>query len=183
MKHVASLAFAAAMLVQGPALAVSVGAGAFGGMSVPIVQDDNDDITGQYGVRFPVNVVPLLTVEPYYAYTPGGEFSRNFVGYDYSRSGYEMSAFGVNVALGGMGVIPGFPMCPYVGIGSHQMTRTGSPDISEVGYNIGLALGFNVPPGLALQLRGELNLVATGDTSRKYANVTAGVAYKFYGTP
>ena len=59
----------------------------------------------------------------------------------------------------------------------------GGEDISETNYNFGLGLGFSLPPGLALNVRGELNVVANGETSRKFANVNVGVAYKFLNLP
>jgi len=71
----------------------------------------------------------------------------------------------------------GFHFYPVAGIGKYKLERTGSEDISEVGYNIGLGIGVGATPKMSLQLRGELNLVKTGDTSRKFANVTGGLTY------
>jgi len=35
---------------------------------------------------------------------------------------------------------------------------------------------------LGVDLRGELNAVVTGDTSRKFGNLTAGVSYALFGS-
>jgi hypothetical protein len=163
--------------VAGPVHAVSVGIGGFGGVSFPIIQDDNS--TGaQFGVRVPVNFMPLVTLEPYFAHSSLGEASQTFAGLEYTREGFGVNAFGVNVMLGGAGLVGGFPFYPYAGIGTHKLSRDGSDDISEVGYNFGLGLGFSLPPGLSINVRGELNMVQTGDTSRKFVNGTVGVSYK-----
>ncbi|HZN80553.1 MAG TPA: hypothetical protein VFC01_12835, partial [Mycobacterium sp.] len=81
----------------GPAagLAPKIGAGAFGGASIPIVQDDNG--TGPiYGIRVPVNLLQFLTAEPYFAHTGGGEAEETFGGIGYTRSGFEINSFGLN---------------------------------------------------------------------------------------
>lgn len=177
-----ALPLLAVVLAAAPAGAVSIGAGVFGGASFSILQDDNGH-GAQFGLRVPVHVVPLVTVEPYYAHSSLGDATQTFAGVEYTRDGFAVNAFGLNVALGGMGLVPGFPLSPYVGIATHRLSRDGSDDIQEVGYNLGLGLGFSLPPGLALSVRGEFNLVQTGKTSRKFANVTAGVSYKFFSLP
>jgi len=164
------------LLSAGSAGAVSVGGAVFGGASIPIVQDDNGTGT-QFGIRVPVHLIPLLSVEPYFAHSNLGDETRDFGGFEYTRSGFDIDSFGINVALGSAGLLPG--VYPYVGIGTHEMVRTATEDRREVGYNFGLGFGFDVPPGINLNLRGELNLIATGDTSRKFANITLGVGYKF----
>jgi hypothetical protein len=42
---------------------------------------------------------------------------------------------------------------------------------------VGLGFGINAIPKLSIQVRGELNMIVTGDTSRKFANATVGVGY------
>ena len=163
-------------LAAGPVHAVSVGIAAFGGPSWPIAQDDNG--TGaQFGVRVPIHVIPFMSVEPYYARSNFGDASETFAGTEYTRSGYDMDAFGVNIGLGAVGMIPGSPFYPYVGIGSHSLSRDGSDDVTEVGYNFGLGLGVPLPVGLSLNVRGELTVVDLGDTSRKFITATANIGY------
>src|SRR4029453_2339132 len=147
----------------------------------------------------PVNLIPFLTVEPFFAHSALGDASQSFGGFEYTRSGYDVNAYGVNgalggfeytrsgydvnaygvnVALGGLGLVPGFPLYPYAGISSSKLSRDGSEDITETSYNAGVGFGFSLPPGVSIHARGELNIVATGETSRKFANVNVGVAYK-----
>jgi hypothetical protein len=163
-------------LAAGPAHAVSVGIIAFGGPSFPIAQDDNG--TGaQFGVRVPVHLIPLISVEPYYARTTCGDASDTFAGTEYTRSGFDIDAFGVNVGLGALGMISGSPFYPYIGIGSHSLSRDGSDDTTEVGYNFGLGLGVSLPAGFSVNARCELTVIDLGDTSRKFINATANLGY------
>jgi hypothetical protein len=178
MKRIVIVVAAAVWLAAGAAHAISLGAGVFGGASIPVLQDDSK--TGsQFGLRVPIGIVPLLSVEPYVAFASMGDATETFGSFEYTRSGFDATGFGVNAMLGNPGLIPGFQFFPFVGIGKETLTRNGSEDISEVCYNFGLGLGIPLPlVGLSLSVRGELNMVATGDTSRKFANVNAGITYK-----
>jgi hypothetical protein len=172
-KSCASIALLALLLSAGTAHAVSVGAGAFGGMSFPLVQDD----TGQgtvFGARIPVNVAPLLTVEPYYSSTSGGDAEEDFG----TRTGLDVTGYGVNALLT-FGT--GAKLFPFAGLGSQTVKRSGQSDITKTAYNFGLGLSFGVPvTGLSLDVRGELNAMVDGDTSRKWANATVGLNYAFF---
>jgi hypothetical protein len=182
MRYITIAVLVVTGLAAGPVHAVSVGITAFGGPSFPIVQDDNG--TGaQFGVRVPIGLVPFVSVEPYYARSNYGDASETFAGTEYARSGYDMNVFGVNLGLGSFGVLPGFPLYPYVGIGSHSLSRDGSDDMTEVGYNFGLGLGVPLPAGLSINVRGELNVIDLGDTSRKFIHATANIGYRFMGLP
>lgn len=176
-KWCALVAMLALLSGAGAAHALSVGVGAFGGISVPIVQDDTGQGT-QFGIRAPVNLVPMLTVEPYFASTSGGDKDETFGGISQSRAGLDVSAFGANLLIP-FGV--GFRLTPFVGIGSHKMKREGTDDITKTGYNFGLGIGFSPPVvGLSVDIRGELNAVVDGDVSRKWANATVGISYNVF---
>jgi hypothetical protein len=178
-----------AVTVLGLALAVSlaqaapptVGVGAFAGASIPIVQDDVK-AGPQFGIRVPVGLLKLLTVEPYFASSSLGDGELELGGFTYTRDGFRHTQFGVNAMLGSP-VGAGMSFYPYVGIGSNKLERDGGDDINEIGYNFGLGLGIAPLPALSVQLRGELNMVVTDDTSRKFGNATAGISYRLFAQP
>lgn len=170
-----------ALVLPAGAQAVSVGAGVFAGPSIPVVQEDTGSGV-QFGLRVPIHLVPLLTVEPFYARTSLGSVTETFGGLEYERSGFDINTFGATVALGGVGLAAGMPFYPYASIASHKLSRDGSEDISEVGYEVGLGFGIRLPR-VAVSLRGGGGLVATGDTSRKFINVNLGVSTKIFGMP
>ena len=95
-----------------------------------------------------------------------------------------MTGFGAN-AIFNLGGGSSFHFFPFAGIGSYKIKRSGSEDISDVGYNFGLGIGFAVPSlvGLSFDVRGEALMIKTDDTSQKIGNVTAGATYKFFSTP
>ncbi|HZI89558.1 MAG TPA: outer membrane beta-barrel protein [Candidatus Polarisedimenticolia bacterium] len=184
---VALLALALA-LAGGTALAgpVGVSAGAFLGTSVPVLQEVNassfspSDAFGesgtQWGLRAQVHAIPVVTLEPFYAKASYGDRDETIGGISYTREGYDAKTFGVNAILG----TPdgsGFHFFPYVGIGKTKLTRTGE-EINKTGFNFGLGLGISPAQKLSIQLRSEFQMVATGDTSRKFAGLNAGLTYR-----
>lgn len=174
MRRLFAAAALALLLAAGSAHATGIGVGVYGGLSYPIIQDDVKSGT-LYGLRAPVSLVPMITVEPFYASSSLGDAEETLGGIVYTREGFDQTAYGLSVMLGnpaGMGV----RFYPFAGIGKYKLERTGT-DIDEVGYNIGLGIGIGATPKLSLQIRGELEMVKTGDTSRKFGNATAGLTY------
>lgn len=168
------LAAAVSACCASAAHATGVGAGVYGGLSYPIIQDDVSNGT-VIGFRVPVALIPMITAEPFYASSSLGDAEETLGGIVYKREGFDEKAYGLNVILGnptGMG----FRFYPLVGVGKVKLERTGT-DIDETGYNVGLGIGIGATPKLSLQVRGELQLVKTGDTSRKFGNATAGLTY------
>jgi hypothetical protein len=170
-------------LTPGAARAISVGAGAYGGWSIPVVQDDNGN-GSLWGLRLPVNFTPMVSLEPYFGSTSGGSKTQDLGGgLSTTREGIDVTSYGVNALLS-FGA--GFKFMPFAGLGSNRMKRAGL-DQSETGYDFGLGLGFSLPVAhLGVDLRGALNIVqdpATSQASRKWAEITAGVSYAFYHTP
>jgi hypothetical protein len=178
MKRLLALTLVALSASAGAASAGSIGLGAFAGMSVPIVQEDVAQ-GSMFGLRVPVTLVPLVTVEPYWASGSLGDKDQDVGGVTYTREGFDESAFGVNAMLTMGGPVQFYP---FVGLGSTKLERSGS-DLSLTTYNAGLGLGFTPVPKLAVHLRGELQIAVDGDASRKFGNVTLGASYALFSMP
>jgi len=179
MKKRVIIALLALVLVPAAAGARGIGLGVFGGASIPILQDNASQGT-QFGLRVPVNVVPLLTVEPFYSKSSLGDKTVTFGGLSYTRDGGDVAAFGVNALLTVGGPVSFYP---FVGLTSSKITRSGAADLSKTGYNFGLGLGITPMPKLRVDVRGELNAVVTDQTSRKFGNITGGVSYALFNMP
>lgn len=161
------------------AIGVKVGGGVFGGVSIPILQEDAKQGT-IFGLRLPVSVLPLLKIEPYCAWSTLGDVDETFGGLPYTRDGGKVAAYGVNALLSMGGPVRFYP---FVGIASQKLTRAGADDLTGTGYDFGLGLGVSAIHKIDVDVRGELNMMALGETSRKFANVTAGVSYRFLSLP
>lgn len=179
MKHRIFLALLALTLAPAAAGAVGVGLGAYGGLSVPILQE-NAGNGSQFGLRVPVNVIPLLTVEPFYASSALGHVEEVLGGLTYTRSGPDLTTYGANLLFHLGGPVRFYP---FGGIGSSTIKQSGTPDVTETSYNLGVGFGFSPMPKFAIDVRGDLNSVMTGSTSRKFANLTVGVSYPLFSIP
>lgn len=150
---------------------MTIGAGAFGGYAVPVLQDDAGSGV-MFGVRVPVSVSSMFTIEPYYMTSNLDEVTEELGGVEYTRDGFDMKSIGGNV------ILFGGKFYPFVGFGSYSLKREGSEDIDELGWNFGLGLGLPVGEKLRLDIRGELDMIVTDDTSRKFGGATAGLTYR-----
>ena len=168
-------------LVAARAQAADIGIGPYGGISIPVLNDLSKQ-GSMFGIRVPVNLLPLLTVEPFYAASTLGDAEENFgTPTTYTRDGGKTSGFGVSALFTfGTGI---FKFYPVVGLGSYKFERDGAEDISDVGYNFGLGFGLSPIPKLTINLRGELNMITNGDTAVKAANATLGATYAVFSLP
>ena len=151
---------------------ISIGAGAFGGYAVPIIQDDTGSGV-MYGLRIPVQVSSKLTIEPYYMTSQLDDVTEDLgePPVEYTRSGFEMMSFGGNV------ILFNGTFYPFVGFGAYELTRPGSEDISELGWNFGLGLALPIAEKFHLDVRGELDMIVTDESSRKFGAATVGLTY------
>lgn len=157
------------------AAAADIGITVFAGSSIPVVQEDVKSGT-TFGARVPIVLLPMITVEPYYATTALGDVKLTFDGIEYTRSGLDGKAYGVNLLLGSPVGSAGFKFFPFAGIGSAKLTRTGT-EIKETMFDFGLGIGIAPSDLFSIIARGALNLVKTDDSTRKTADVTVGLSY------
>lgn len=175
MKGILALALVAALLTAVPANAGNIGVGAFGGWSVPVVQEDQGN-GSVYGIRAPLSFTPLLTVEPYWSSSALGDKTVSTGGIDFTRQGSDVTTWGANVTFSMGGPMRFFP---YAGIGSVHYERTGQ-DETYTSYQFGLGLGFTPAPKVSLDVRAELQMAAKDQVSRKLGNFTVGASYALF---
>lgn len=178
MKRVILGASLAIALAGTSAQAGSIGVGAFGGISIPIVQSDVEK-GSMFGIRIPIKLVPMVAIEPYYASSALGDAKEDVLGVTYTRSGFDAKAYGANVMLSMGGPLQFYP---YAGIGQTKLERPGT-DLSLTTYNFGMGLGISPAPKISVHFRGELAAAVDGEASRKFANATVGLSYALFSAP
>jgi hypothetical protein len=177
----AAIVLALFLLSAATSTAVDFWGGACIGATFPISQDDND--TGlQFGLRLPIGLTPFLRIEPFYSNSQHGSIQREFAGFPYQRSGFDIHAGGANLAVRALALGSKLEVLPYAGIGLYHLSRPGS-SASHAGYNFGLQAEVGFRSVLAVNARGEFNMIVDNGTSRKFANVLIGFHYRFYSTP
>jgi hypothetical protein len=155
---------------------ISAGVGVFGGINIPIVQDDNGQ-GSSYGFRVPVAIHHVVTLEPYFATTSDGDVTQTILGTSYTRSGFSISSYGVNalLTLGSK-----LQFYPFATAGTNKLTRVGSADQTMTGVGGGLGFGFSPVPKFMVHVRGAAQSMTQGGSGRLFADVTAGVSYALY---
>src|SRR5882672_9039436 len=92
-----ALAFGLLAIVMGAGAAQAagprIGIGPYGGYNIALIQQDTGN-GSVFGARAPVNLIPLITIEPYYATSNLGDVSATFGGLPYTRTGFDMKTFG-----------------------------------------------------------------------------------------
>src|SRR5262249_28808107 len=133
-----------------------------------------------FGVRIPVTIIRLASVEPYYAESNLGDADVSSGGITTTIDGFKNKSFGVNAFLGSLSAAPGIRFYPYIGIASTKLTRSGSVDIQKASYNFGLGAGLGLVKSLTVDGRAEMNVIDTGGETRKFGNVTIGLSYQIF---
>jgi len=166
------------VLCLAPAVhATGWGVGGFGGVSIPIVQDDAE--RGYVaGVHLRLSLGGILGIEPNFTYFRDGDWTFENQGeLIYDGKGSKVSAFGVNAILGGAGPFTGFRFFPFVGAKFYNQSIPGMDSETQIGWNAGLGLEIGVG-NIGIEARASGELMKMKDKgSRKWAHVTGGLNY------
>ena len=167
------------LLLTQPVMAagISAGAGAFGGLAIPVVQDDQSQGT-VFGFKGRVKA-SFITLEPNVMFTKYGD--PDLEGVIGDPEGSKLTSFGLDALLGSSLGAPGVSPFFFAGIGIYKTKNDQlQVDESEVGISGGIGLEIGLGPKLGLEARGRVVIVGTeGGGSKKAAILTAGVNYHF----
>lgn len=160
-----------------PASATGWGVGGFGGVSIPLVQEDGEQGL-VFGGHVKLSLGGLLGVEPNFTYFKNGDWSPD----DdpaVNLTGSKFSSIGVNLILGGAGPVKGFRFFPFVGVNYYNESSDLYDADSKLGWNggIGLEIGMG---NIGLEARGSFELMPLdGGGSRKWGHITGGLNIYF----
>lgn len=155
-----------------------IGVGVFGGRSYPVLQDDAGNGT-LFGARAPIHMVPFVSVEPYYASTSLSDKVTNVAGVNFTRQGFDEKVYGVNMMFATGGPLSFYPI---VGYGRTTLQRT-NYNKTFTSYNAGFGMSVSPVPKMSFDVRGELQAVMDGNTTRKFGNGTVGLTYSLFSIP
>lgn len=164
---------------------ISLGVGASGGLNIPIVQNDQASGTA-FGIRGLVGLMSFVRVEPNISFAKYGDPTIDEPGITSDLDGSKLTSYGVDAVLGAPMGTPGLAPFGLVGAGFYKAKRDQTADFdsgdSDFGWRFGLGLGMGLSSGLALDVRGVLNLVTVeGGSSKKTIFAQAGLNYFFGG--
>lgn len=178
MRRLLVLSLALSLVSVVPARSGSIGLGAFAGMAYPVLQPTVGNGT-LYGLRAPVSLVPLLTVEPYWATNSIGDKVQTVQGLSQTFKGLDQTAFGANLMLATGGPLSFYPLA---GIG-RSTSKIAGVSTSYTTYNAGFGVGFSAVPKLSIHVRGEMQAIVEGKTTHKFGSATLGATYALFSMP
>jgi Outer membrane protein beta-barrel domain len=158
-------------------LSAGVGVGAFGGLAIPIAQDDQDK--GKvFGLKARLKAIPLFAIEPYLSFAKyGDKVIEGLVGGEFKGS--KVNSYGVDALLGAPMGGPGLK--PYVILGAGffstkaDETNTVVEDKTRLGLSGGLGFDIGFGPTFSVDARGKLNVISQEEGgSKKSATITVG---------
>lgn len=160
------------------------GLGASGGLTIPIVQADQ--ATGSnFGLRVFIRPIPMLGIETNLHLARYGGPDLGLEGVTNDLEGSHLTAYTLNALIGGH---PNSRLSPFLltGLGFFRTSRDQTQWLEDAETKFGwiAGAGFDVAlgRGLALDIRGQLNIIPTdGGSSRKSAFVLGGLNYHFGG--
>jgi len=169
--------FVLLLAVSASAQAPKLGVGAFGGLSMPVLQDDQSQGT-MFGARGRFALTPGIVLEPFFASAAWGD--PDAVDGVELVSGSKVTAFGLNAALG---ISPGKPgLKPFflAGVGSFKVKNDDTGyDESAFGFQGGLGFAFGLAPQFDLDIRGVGMIAPQESGSKKSLNILAGLTFYF----
>jgi len=157
---------------------LKLGVGAFGGLNMPVVQDDQK--TGSvFGFRARLQLLPFLSAEPNLTFGKWGK-PDPVDDVELGIDGSKITSFGVDVLLGSMNSIKGFKPFGIIGVGIYKIKNDDTGyDESKPGFSGGLGFGIGLTPLLDFDICGRLIVAPQEDGSKKALFITAGINYYF----
>jgi hypothetical protein len=156
-----------------------LGVGVFGGVNVPLLQDDAGS-GNVWGVRASYEL-SSITLQPYAAFSAVGDYSVTSILGSSTFDGGDLTVFGLDATIGGGGT--GFGVYLLAGVGSYKLAFDGGFPLEDtrIGFSTGLGFRLNMTNSpLAIDARMKAAVVPLdGGGSRKYFLPTVGVSYSF----
>ncbi|UCD63167.1 MAG: outer membrane beta-barrel protein [Candidatus Zixiibacteriota bacterium] len=170
----------AMLLLYSSAAAVGprLGAGVYGGLDIPIIQDDQAQGT-IFGIRGKIKALPIVTVEPRISFTSFG--GPDYEDFDLDMEGSKVTSYGVDAAFGAPFGATGFNLFGVLGAGFYKVKRDQTnQDETNLGWSAGLGLAIGLAPMVSVEARGMLHVIPYDEGgSAKSVSATAGLNYYF----
>lgn len=155
-----------------------IGVGAFGGLNIPLVQDDQASGTA-FGVMVRIKFLPFLSAEPNAMFGKWGE-PGDVDGFELGIDGSKITSFGVDAILGSVPGSVGLKPYAVIGVGTYKVKNDDTGyDESNLGWSGGLGFGIGFSPKFDIDVRGKLLVIPQDQGSKKALTLTGGLLYYF----
>ncbi|MCK5125736.1 MAG: outer membrane beta-barrel protein [candidate division Zixibacteria bacterium] len=170
------LLYASTAMAQAP----KFGVGVFGGINIPVVQDDQKSGTA-FGLKARIKLLPIIIAEPNVTFGKWGD-PDPVDGLDLGISGSKITSFGIDFTLGGLPGKAGFKPFAFVGVASYKVKNDDTNyENSKLGVAGGLGFAIGVSPLIDIEVRGKAVVAPQDDGSKKAIWILGGINYYFGG--
>jgi len=157
---------------------VKLGVGGFAGLSIPVIQDDQES-GSEFGFKARWGLGKILVVEPNVTFTKWGK-PGTVEGVDLGIDGSKLTGIGLDLVLGNSPGALGLKPYFMAGFGSYKVKNDDTGyDESNLGWNAGLGIGFGVSPKFDLDIRGKVVVAPQDQGSKKAFGIVAGLNFNF----
>ncbi len=185
------LALICLLLASSTANAFRFSVGAFGGMNIPLAQEDTESGSA-FGAKARIPLTGFIAVEPNFVSVKNGEAEYAVEGnwnQTMTHEGGKYNSFGIDLVLGNVLGYKGFGMYGILGLSSMKFEKKGIPDLTKGSYWFGLGFEYSFTDQISLDLRGKAFIFPYEDetpnkpndlkSSRKNGLITVGLNYYF----
>ncbi len=152
--------------------------GAFGGMNIPIAQDDTKS-GALFGVKGRVPLLPFLAVEPNFLVADFKGKDLTVQDKSYPRDGGSFTSFGADLILGTLSGMSKLKFYGLAGINTNTYKRKGMENKTGLGLTIGTGLEFFPSEILSVEIRSRYHPIKIGDGGRVHVEISGGLNYYF----
>lgn len=157
------------------------GVGGFGGINIPVVQDDQKSGT-VFGLKGRYALMQMIIVEPHVSFGKWGD-PDPIDGIDLGISGSKINSYGIDVTLGGMPGKKGLKPYGLIGVASYSVKNDDTDyDESKLGLAAGFGFAVGVSPLIDIDLRGKAIIAPQEEGSKKAIWILGGLNYYFGGS-
>ena len=160
------------------ALAGKFSVGAFGGLNIPLAQDDAKS-GALYGAKGRILLLPYLGIEPYFAFAKYGGKDIEVRDTSFTGEGGDITSFGADLVLGSISGLGKTRFYALVGINSNSYKREGIPDETGLGLAFGTGVEFFPTEMVSLEFRAKYHPIKLGDGGRVHLEISGGLNYYF----
>lgn len=157
---------------------IKLGAGAFGGVNIPIAQEDQGS-GSVFGAMARIRFLSIFVAEPNITFGKWG--SPDVVrGIDLGIEGSKINSYGINATVGNLPGVVGVKPFAFAGgaIYSVKNDETGY-DENKLGWSLGLGVAYGVAPTFDIDVRGTAIVAPQEAGSKKAVYITGGLTYYF----
>jgi hypothetical protein len=152
--------------------------GAFGGLNIPLVQDDAKS-GALYGAKGRILLLPYLGIEPYFSFAEYGGKDVEVRGQSFAGKSGDITSFGADLVLGSISGLGKARFYGLVGINSNTYKREGIPDETGLGFAFGSGFEYFATEILSLEIRAKYHPIKVGDGGRVHFEISGGLNYYF----